>query len=422
MGRVETFNKSEFAVDKSTGKKVRNNKYYKMIENPDGKTFTAEWGAVGCENPQRKTYPISKWDTTIATRLKHGYLQTTELQADLFVEVPTDGEDDSGDERYAPISDSGVASIVEYLAGLSTSNVRQNYQTKTIGSVTQAMVDKAQEAIDSLAEISCKKSLSHDEAVRLFNDQLKMLFMILPRKMDISQNLCNSADDFTRIIDREQVLLNNMRCHVVEKKSSASGTSKTTKPKRKTILEANGINMRSVTPAEERKIKQILGSNSSLYVNAWSVENDKTEARFNRFVKENRITDVKYLIHGTGDKNVWPISVFGLTIRPANKATNGSNLGRGNYFANDSQKSLQYAYGVRTVLLILKVAYGKPHDEYAWNWRLMELDHDSFRNRFPGCDIMHAHAGRDFRYDEIVAYEDCRSTIAYIVEIKRPSY
>lgn len=126
------------------------------------------------------------------------------------------------------------------------------------------------------------------------------------------------------------------------------------------------------------------------------------------------------MIHGTGDKNVWPISVFGLTIRPANMATNGSNLGRGNYFANDSNKSLQYAYGGRTFLLIMKVAYGKPHDEYDWSYGLMNLDHDSFQRRYPGCDVMHAHSGRGgFWYDEIVAYEDERSTIEFIVEIDR---
>ena len=422
MGRVETFNKTEFKRNPRTGKMEKNNKYYVMIEDSDGQTFHTEWGAVGCKNPQRqKNLPISKWDSKIKDRIKHGYMRTTDLQADLYVDVPTDEVENPSDNAYAPIPDNDVATIVEYLSGLSTANVRQNYKTTVIGSVTQAMVDKAQEAIDSLAEISCNKSLREDEAVELFNDQLKKLFMILPRKMDISQNLCSCSNEFSKIIDREQVLLNNMRYHVVEKNSSRSGKkeAKTTKSKRKTILEENGIKMRSATLAEEKQIKQILGLNASLYANAWRVENEKTESRFNEFVKSSRITDIKHLIHGTSDKNVWPISVFGLTIRPANQATNGSNLGRGNYFANDSRKSLQYAYGGRTFLLIMKVAYGKPHNEYSWNYGLMNLDHDSFRRRYPDCDVMHAHASIDYRYDEIVTYEDARSTIEYIVEIKR---
>ncbi len=408
MGRVETFNKSEFKKNPKTGKMEKNNKYYKMVENPDGQTFNTEWGAVGCAKPQRQNnLPISQWDSKVNDRMKHGYMRTTDLQKELFVDVPVNEEENTGDNVYAPIPDNSVAAIVEYLTGLSTSNVRQNYMTKTIGSVTQAMVDKAQETIDSLAEISCNKSLQDDEAVQLFNEQLKKLFMILPRKMDISKNLCNSSDEFSQIIDREQVLLNNMRCHVVERSSCTSGkqTAQTTK-QRKTILEENGITMRSVTPEEEEQIKQILGSKASLYANAWSVRNEKTEARFNKLVKEKGIRDIRHLIHGTGDKNVWPISIFGLTIRPANKATNGSKLGRGNYFANDPTKSLQYAYGGRTFLLILKVAYGRPHDEYNWNWGFVDLDHDSFIRKYPGCDVMHAHAGNRGHVCRVRGYAD----------------
>ena len=428
MGNVEIFYLTEIKLNPKTGKTEENNKYYKMTKNPDGKTFTTEWGRVGCTRPQRKTdNPISDWDKTIKKRLSHHYRQKTKIQEDLFVEVPVDEEEDTSDMVYAPIQDPDVAAIVQYLTGLSTSNVRQNYQTKTIGSVTKAMVEEAQKAIDRLAEISNDYSLQDQEddvaaaeAVRIFNEQLKELFMILPRKMKVANNIAYATKEFSEIIDREQVLLNNMRCHVVEKKSSTSGkkTAKNAKPKKKTILEQNGIEMRGVTPSEEKKIKDILGRNASLYKNAWSVKNLSTEARFSDFVKKNGITEIKHLIHGTGDKNVWPISVFGLTIRPANMATNGSNLGRGNYFANDSAKSLQYAYGGRTFLLIMKVAYGKPHDEYDWSYGLMNLDHDSFKRRYPGCDVMHAHSGRRFWYDEIVAYEDEQSTIEFIVELK----
>ena len=419
---VETFNMTEYKFNKKTGKWEEHNKYYKMTKNPDGKTFTTEWGPVGCDKPRRKTdNDISDWDKTIKKRLSHGYKRTTDLQADLFVEVPADEEEDTSDMTYAPIQDADVAAIVQHLAGLSDTNVRKNYKLKTIGSVTKAMVEEAQKAIDRLAEISIDTSLQEDEAIRIFNYQLNDLFMTLPRKMKVSKNIAYARTDFPVIIDREQVLLNNMRYHVVEKDSSTSGkkTSKTAKSKKKTILEQNGIEMRGVTPSEEEQIKELLGRNASLYKNAWRVTNVSTEARFNSFVKKNRITEIKHLIHGTADKNIWPISVFGLTIRPSNMATNGSNLGRGNYFANDSDKSLQYVHGGRTFLLIMKVAYGKPHDEYDWSSGLMNLDHDSFQRRYPGCDVMHAHAGRRFWYDEIVAYEDERSTIEFIVEIDR---
>ena len=58
---------------------ANNNKYYEMKGNDDF-TFTAYYGRVGYE-PQKMIYDMSKWDRTIASKVKKGYVDVTHLRA-----------------------------------------------------------------------------------------------------------------------------------------------------------------------------------------------------------------------------------------------------------------------------------------------------------------------------------------------------
>lgn len=49
------------------------NKFYDMIENEDGTTFTSYWGRIGAR-PQQKEYPKAKWRELLNQKLnKKGY-------------------------------------------------------------------------------------------------------------------------------------------------------------------------------------------------------------------------------------------------------------------------------------------------------------------------------------------------------------
>ena len=54
-----------------------NNKYYDMREKPDG-TFDATYGRIGA-TATTINYPMSKWDSTLNSKLRKGYEDMTEL-------------------------------------------------------------------------------------------------------------------------------------------------------------------------------------------------------------------------------------------------------------------------------------------------------------------------------------------------------
>lgn len=53
-----------------------NNKYYDMREKPDG-TFDATYGRIGA-TATTINYPMSKWDSTLNSKLRKGYEDMTE--------------------------------------------------------------------------------------------------------------------------------------------------------------------------------------------------------------------------------------------------------------------------------------------------------------------------------------------------------
>ena len=52
-------------------------KYWEIKKNSDG-SFTAEWGRIGCANPQSMAYSAYDIEKKIAEKLKKGYTETEE--------------------------------------------------------------------------------------------------------------------------------------------------------------------------------------------------------------------------------------------------------------------------------------------------------------------------------------------------------
>lgn len=129
------------------------------------------------------------------------------------------------------------------------------------------------------------------------------------------------------------------------------------------------------------------------------------------------------MFHGSRSEYFWSIITNGLTINPSGVITNGKMFGLGTYFANKARKSMGYtsthgsywAHGDESVgyLGIFQVATGKTYDvehsESDLTWNILQ-------QRAPGAHCTFAHAGRSLCNDEIIIYQDCQSTIEYLVE------
>ena len=291
---------------------ANNNKFYNCF--PEGDTFRVEYGRVD-STVTTVRYPIRDWDKKIKEKLKKGYKDITDLKADLVSEATAKNPD----ENYKRIENDVIRKIVETLQSLAKETVRKNY-TIAASAVTQAMVDKAQEVINELATI--------DTGVNAFNDKLLRLFEAIPRRMShVNDYLATTKDEFAKIIQREQDLLDVLAGQVYVKPDVVETDD--TNNAEQTILEELGLEFEEVNDEDVKLIKKLMNESKDKFRNAWRVKNLKTQERFDKFVADNNIKDTKLLFHGSRSENFWSIIKTGLVLRPTNVVLTGSMFGKG---------------------------------------------------------------------------------------------
>ena len=388
---------------------ANNNKYYDML--PDGETWTAKYGRVGT-GAQTRVYSRRQFESKYNEKIRKGYVDQTQLVQELIAVDP------SSKSQYAEITDTAIAAIVMRLQSMAHQAIEANY-TISSSKVTQMMVDEAQSIIDGLLTIG---------DVEFFNRELLRLFATIPRKMgSVGSYIATKTQDFNKIISREQDLLDVMKGQVVSVAIASDdhdhhGTSD------QTILEALGLKFETCANEDIATIRAALGSCSAQFYRAWRVTNLKTQERFDQFVADNRISDVRLLFHGSRNENWWSIIQSGLLLRPTNAVITGKMFGYGIYYAPKARKSLGYtslngsywARGSSTFgfMALMDVAYGKPYDVYAFDHKYANFNYDELQAACPGANCLHAHAGSMLRNDEIIVYKEAQSTIKYLVELK----
>lgn len=390
---------------------ANNNKYYKMIAKGDH--WDAEYGRVGAGH-QIRTYSINEWAKKYNEKIRKGYVDRTDLVSDLIAKVrPSSGG------GYKEIENRAIAEIVDRLQAMAKKAVAENY-TISSSKVTMAMVSAAQ---DQLAKLSTMASASVEE----FNRALIELFGIIPRKMgNVSSYIATKPDDYGKIIQREQDLLDVMRGQVYVPPVQPVPEDGPQNDGVQTILEEKGLVFEEVTPDDIAVIKSALGSCADKFCRAWRVTNTTTQRAFDDYVKDGVKT--KLLWHGSRNENWWSIVGSGLVLRPTNAVITGKMFGYGIYFATKARKSLGYtslqgSYWARgssssAFMGLYEVAYGKPYDVYSFDSKFYSLNYEGLQKLCPGANCLHAHEGQMLRNDEIIVYKECQTTIKYLVELK----
>lgn len=395
---------------------ANNYKYYEMI--PNGDSFTVKYGRMGQPGYQTRTYSISQFDKKYSEKIKKGYEDKTELKSEVVEEVTSN----NSQSEYKDIENKIIAEIVNRLQKMAKETIAKNYTVNST-TVTQAMIDEAQNILSSLISI---------QDVDEFNKNLIQLFNAIPRKMKkVSDYLAKSKEDFSKIITDEQNLLDVMQGQVyVPQHKEKDDTVQTNE----TILEHFGLEMQETTTEEIVMIKNLLAEDANRYVNSWKVINKETQERFDKFVKENNINNTKMLWHGSRSENFWSIIKTGLVLRPTNAIITGKLYGYGIYFAPRARKSIGYtsvngsywANGSNKTgfMAIFEVAYGTPYDVYDFDSKYHEMNYNLLQKFKQGANCLHAHAGASMggysslKNDEIVFYKQEQMTIKYLVEIK----
>ncbi|MDD4779106.1 MAG: WGR domain-containing protein [Tissierellia bacterium] len=387
---------------------ANNNKYYRMI--PNGNVFDVQYGRIGVTGFQTAEYPISQWNKKFNEKIKKGYVDQTRLVAETVIK--------SKKKEYKDIENKYIQMIVIRLQAMAKQAIADNY-TISSNKVTQIMIDEAQAILNSLLNA---------ETVESFNKILIELFKIIPRKMGkVKDYLANSKNNFAKIIQNEQDLLDVMRGQVVQNSVDEEVIEDIYENPNQTILDVMGLRFEEITEDEKLLIKKNLGGISDKFYQAWKVINIKTQNKFDKYIKENNIHNCKLLWHGSRNENWWSIINTGLVLRPS-AIISGKMFGYGIYFAPSAQKSLGYtslhgSYWAggnsnSAFMSLYDVAYGKPYNVYSFDSKYYNFNYEQLQRYSIGANCLHAHAGSMLRNDEIIVYKEDQLTIKYLVELK----
>jgi poly [ADP-ribose] polymerase len=389
-----------------------NNKWYKMLPDPNGSTWTAQYGRIGVDGYQTAQYDMSQWDKKYKEKTRKGYVDQSRLVAQISTPV-------SKKREYADIPNYVIAQIVQRLQSFAKVAIEENY-TISSNKVTQKMIDEAQIALNSLINTNNLEE---------FNKILVNLFTIIPRKMSkVVLYLAQSKDDYGKIIEREQDLLDVMKGQVVVGSVIDEEVVDNEPVNKQTILDIMGLKFEEINESDRTIIKNSLGPIKHRFHQGWKVINLKTQDKFDKFVKNNCINDIKLLWHGSKSANFWSIINIGLLLKP-NAPITGKMFGHGCYFSCDSEKSLNYtdlagAYWTNGTsnfgfMGLFNVAYGKPYDVYSFDSKYYNLNYENLQKICPGSHSLHAHGGTGMlRKDEIVIYKEEQCTIQYLIELR----
>lgn len=404
---------------------ANNNKFYNMTENEGSGTFDVEYGRVGA-NPQKTSYPMSKWNSTLNSKTKKGYKDNTDLFVLESVDNPTNT--DSTIIDFISSRTSAVINIVKKLQSWAKGSIEQNY-TVSSENVTEKQVERAQALLDQIAQFNLTKTNVND-----FNNMLIEFYGIVPRKMkQVKDHLVSDTDQLdTRkntIVGEEQDTLDVMSGQVtLQKQLKESNNNEVTSEKTQTdIISASGLEILEVTDKLViDKIKSMMQDNAHKFKCAYEVINNKTQSKYDNHIKNVKNTKQELFWHGSRNENWWSILTSGLLIRPSNAVHTGSMFGDGIYYADKFQKSYGYTSGRNSywvkgnsneaVLALYNVHVGEQKHIKHHNSSCYKLSANVLKDE--GFDSVFAHGGADLRNNEYIVYKAEQNTIKYLVIVE----
>ncbi len=155
-------------------------------------------------------------------------------------------------------------------------------------------------------------------------------------------------------------------------------------------------------------------------MNIWRVQIKGQKDKHSPVMRD--IGNVKPLFHGSGPQNILGICKHGLLMRPPGVYITGSMFGNGLYFADQSSKSEQYAFGRygggsgrgdTYFMFVADVALGKIKEYEAAQSHLQKAP--------SGYDSVQGKKGGYLVHNEFIVYDIKQHILQYLIEFKTNS-
>jgi poly [ADP-ribose] polymerase len=420
---------AENGTDPKTGKLLNSYKYWESKLYDDG-NWTAEWGRVGCENPDSGTWNESNktLDSVVRSKIKKGYshqktmgeavaqsgsgtvVKNTDLHAIARAQLL---------KSSSPVLDRLIKRFVDANVHKITSSTQITYNSTTglfttpLGIVTMEGLTDARDLLAKLApKVRSRKFGADADAL------LCQYLRIIPQSLGMKRYTTETVIPDDNAIQKQNDLIDSLE-------SSYQATLVAPAPKAGAPVKAQEqvfkVDLDVLADASERRRLEQFFENSKKHQHGY--DNVRVREIFRVTIHdmanafETKTTPVKEVFHGTSQANCLSILKSGLKVSPPSTAAiAGKMWGNGVYGAINSTKSLGYTFnrwgqggvGDAGWLFICDFAMGK-------------IDYPRYTCSRPaaGHDSIWATASNTgLNNDELIVFRNSQCNIRYLLECK----
>jgi len=418
--------KAENGIDPKTGKPINSYKYWNA-KLYDDSNWSAEWGRVGCENPDSGTWNESKktMDSVVRSKLKKGYteqktigeavvssgsgapVKNTDLHAIAKAQILTTSN---------PTLDRLIKRFVDANVHKITSSTQITYNTTTglfttpLGIVTMDGLTEARNLLAKIAPLVRSRKFGPDTD-KILCDYLR----IIPQALGMKRFSTETVIPDDNAVQKQNDLIDSLESSYQAMTSTPATKTPTGKPQEQVFK----VDLDILKDAAERSRLERFFETSKKHQHGY--DNVRVREIFKVTIHdmansfEAKTTPIKEVFHGTSQANCLSILKSGLKVSPPSTAAiAGKMFGNGIYGAINSTKSLGYTFnrwgqggvGDAGWLFVCDFAMGKIYTT------------QSSCNKPSGYDSVWAKAGYSLANDELIVYRNSQATIKYLLECK----
>jgi len=403
---------------------INSYKFWNSKAYDDG-NWSAEWGRVGCNNPESGTWNESKktLDSVVRSKLKKGYVEQKTI-GETSSKSPTQAVKSNVElheiakkqiiKTSNPILERLIKRLVDSNVHKITSNTQITYNSTTglfatpLGILSNEGLTEARDLLANISPLVKSNTLNSE-----FNKLVFKYLTIVPQSLGMKR------------IHPEEVIPNNdalqKQLDLIDSLEASYNAMQTAKPATATstpIEEVFKVDMDVLTDDKER------GRLTDYFEKSKKDMHNYNQVKIREFYKVNihditnsfndKLAPIKEVFHGTSEANCLSILKSGLKVSPPSTAAiAGKMFGSGTYGALSSSKSMGYTFGKWTntgcdtgYLFICDFSMGKTYETY------------SSCNVPLGYDSIWAKAGRGLYNDELVVYKNNQVKVKYLLEVK----
>ena len=417
----------ENGIDSKTGKPLNNNKYWHGKQYDDG-TWGAEWGRVGCANPDSDTWSDSKksMDSVVRSKLKKGYTEAKtigEVSASVSSGAAVKDVNLHAQARQDllknsnPVLEKLIKRFVDANVHQITTNTQITFNSTTglfatpLGIVTPDGLTDARDLLAKLAPLVRKGKFDAT------GDALLCQYLrIIPQSLGMKRFTLGTLIPDDNALQKQNDLIDALESSYQAMQSAPAPKADATK-KASTVFK---VDLDVLSDARERSRLEKYFESSKKRMHGY----DNVRVREIYVVNIHDMTNnfdaklgsIQEVFHGTSQANCLSILKSGLKVSPPSTAAiAGKMFGNGIYGAINSTKSLGYTFG----------RWGQSSSDVGWLFicdfamgKTEVVYHSQSSGASRGYDSIWAKAGQALHNDELIVFRNPQVKIKYLLECK----